>query len=371
MHNLRKIVWVLGGFYHFTRVPIKSLLANPTKFKSWFQNFAIPAPVSKPVSINSGLTLSFSNYIHSQLFFVVKYILLSLKNTRTVQRSKLPPYTTRPTFFVHLKPDNMPPGRRVGRAGLMEQARKQEAMARRGEEITRESVEKMKVQLQQFKQRLEQFATAHKDEIQRDASFRSQFHTMCASVGVDPLTSRKGIWSEILGVGDYYYALAIRIVQVCVTTRPINGGIISVPDLTRILERSGPSSASVSVDDVERAVTKLTALGNGFKILNAGGGTRFIQSVPTELSRDHTHVLAMCNEDGRGYVTKQSVQKNTGWTDDRVDATMDYLLQHEFAWLDAYPAQHRYWIVGLLTDFNNSESAASQNEVYPTSVHTQ
>ena len=32
---------------------------------------------------------------------------------------------------------------------------------------------------------------------------------MCKSVGVDPLSSNKGFWVDILGVGDFYYELAV------------------------------------------------------------------------------------------------------------------------------------------------------------------
>lgn len=28
---------------------------------------------------------------------------------------------------------------------------------------------------------------------------------MCSSIGVDPLASGKGFWSDLLGVGDFYY----------------------------------------------------------------------------------------------------------------------------------------------------------------------
>lgn len=250
----------------------------------------------------------------------------------------------------------MPPGRRMGRAGLMEQQRKQEAMAKRGEQIAQESLLKMRTQLEQFKQHLSDFATAHKKEIQNDAAFRSHFHTMCAQLGVDPLTSRKGIWSEILGVGDYYYSLGIRIIERCVATRHVNGGIIALHDLTAAM---GPG---VSSDDVVRAVQKLSELGKGFKVVEAGDGVRFIQSVPKELSPDHTAVLALCNKSGDGFVTKEGVEKALAWSAQRVESTLEYLLQSEFAWIDTQGAQHQYWIVGLLSDLNDSESSASKHK---------
>lgn len=45
------------------------------------------------------------------------------------------------------------------------------------------------------------------NDIRKNPAFRSQFHEMCANVGVDPLASNKGFWAELLGIGDFYYEL--------------------------------------------------------------------------------------------------------------------------------------------------------------------
>ena len=39
--------------------------------------------------------------------------------------------------------------------------------------------------------------------------FRNQFLKMCKQIGVDPLSSNKGFWVDVLGVGDFYYELAV------------------------------------------------------------------------------------------------------------------------------------------------------------------
>jgi len=109
-------------------------------------------------------------------------------------------------------------------------------MAKTGQAITAESTRQMKLQINDFKSKLEQFAIQHKSEIQNDPAFRAKFHGMCASIGVDPLTSRKGVWSDLLGVGDFYYELAVRIIEICVATRPMNGGIISLEELVATLQ---------------------------------------------------------------------------------------------------------------------------------------
>jgi ESCRT-II complex subunit VPS22 len=46
-------------------------------------------------------------------------------------------------------------------------------------------------------------------DIRKNPVFRQQFHEMCAKVGVDPLASNKGVWAELLGIGDFYYELGL------------------------------------------------------------------------------------------------------------------------------------------------------------------
>jgi ESCRT-II complex subunit VPS22 len=68
----------------------------------------------------------------------------------------------------------------------------------------------MTKQLSEFKASLEDFAVKHKKEISKNPVFRSQFLKMCKQIGVDPLSSNKGFWVDVLGVGDFYYELAVR-----------------------------------------------------------------------------------------------------------------------------------------------------------------
>lgn len=46
---------------------------------------------------------------------------------------------------------------------------------------------------------------------------------MCKQIGVDPLSSNKGFWVDVLGVGDFYYELAVSIiVHRCLTNYVID-----------------------------------------------------------------------------------------------------------------------------------------------------
>lgn len=48
----------------------------------------------------------------------------------------------------------------------------------------------------------------------------------------------KGFWAEKLGVGDFYYELAVQIVEVCMSTNHINGGVMTIEELRNRLLRS-------------------------------------------------------------------------------------------------------------------------------------
>lgn len=82
----------------------------------------------------------------------------------------------------------------------------------------------MKSQLQVFQTNLEAFAKKYKKEINKNPEFRKHFADMCTKIGVDPLactplffahhlSANKGFWSEMLGVGDFYYELAVQIIE--------------------------------------------------------------------------------------------------------------------------------------------------------------
>ena len=60
---------------------------------------------------------------------------------------------------------------------------------------------------------------------------------MCASIGVDPLASGKGFWSNMLEIGDFYYELAVQIVEVFKLKISFNF-ILSVSYLVRDLKGS-------------------------------------------------------------------------------------------------------------------------------------
>lgn len=235
----------------------------------------------------------------------------------------------------------------MSKAAIIAKQKRDRAIQIKAAEINAQKWQRMRAQLERFELHLQEFAHSHKQSIQNDPAFRAQFHRMCATVGVDPLTSRKGMWAELLGVGDYYFELGVRAIEACVATRPLNAGVISLTQLVRHLRkrRSAYSVTEITADDVERAVLKLAVLGGGYRVVDAGRG-KVVTSVPMELSLDHTRVLAVCST--KAWTTIKELRANTGWDDKRARAAVDYLMNAEIAWIDTQTPEHAYWVLGLL-----------------------
>lgn len=60
----------------------------------------------------------------------------------------------------------------------------------------------------------------------------------------------------------------------------------------RIIEIRSKNSQKISKNDIVQAIKSIKPLGNGFSILKIGN-KEIVQSVPCELSRDHTIILTM------------------------------------------------------------------------------
>ena len=67
--------------------------------------------------------------------------------------------------------------------------------------------------------RVEDRRLARRQEIRQSTAFRSHFHAMCANIGVDPLVSNQSRWTQLLGLGDFYYELGVQIIEACLATR--------------------------------------------------------------------------------------------------------------------------------------------------------
>jgi ESCRT-II complex subunit VPS22 len=124
--------------------------------------------------------------------------------------------------------------------------------ASHGSTLRSTNAQALETQQAEFRSLLQQFAATHAKDIRSNPTFRAQFARMCAAIGVDPLASSSNgsgggggqaggggvgsIWAQLLGrsVNDFYFELAVRVVEVCGETRGENGGLI---ELRKVRER--------------------------------------------------------------------------------------------------------------------------------------
>jgi ESCRT-II complex subunit VPS22 len=221
--------------------------------------------------------------------------------------------------------------RGVGVAGVKKRQLEQQQFTELGRDVEAIKIATVRDILTEFRSQLVKFASKHRDKINCDPVFRLQFHNMCKVTGVDPLATSKGLFSDILGIGSYYFDLGVVILDICWRTRSQNGGIISIVDLMEEIRSSSESHRGVSIPDITRAVEKLGVLGNGFRTVSISN-TIMILSVPIELNRDHEDILQAAHV--RGFVTESAMVESHGWTAERFRMVINPLVQEGLVWID-------------------------------------
>ncbi len=241
----------------------------------------------------------------------------------------------------------------VGIGAFDRQQQSKRGFAELSTELSQAQVEHLHLQLAQFRSALAHYASTHRDRIRQEPSFRHAFQQMCASVGVDPLAGPRkgGWWAEMLNLGDWQYELGVQIVDVCVSTRERNGGLIDMGELIRLVSKlRGVGGDVITEDDVLRSIKTLKPLGAGYEVIDVGGGKKMVRSVPRELDADQAVVLAVAQEDG-GRVTEQALVVRRGWTQERARAALDnMLLRDGLCWLDEQDPEYgvSYWVLSAM-----------------------
>ncbi|GAM88908.1 hypothetical protein ANO11243_069420 [Dothideomycetidae sp. 11243] len=244
--------------------------------------------------------------------------------------------------------------RGVGMSAFSRNALTSDLYASHGASLRSAHAESLANQLSVFQAALHNFSVSHGAEIRSNPSFRAEFARMCNAIGVDPLSSsnHKGkagkdggsFWSQMLGgsVNDFYFELAVRVVEVCRETRAENGGIVAVAEVQKRVEkgRGIGGGMQVSDDDILRAVESLKPLGSGFDVIKLGS-KQMIRSVPKELNPDQSTVLEVIQV--LGFVSISMLQINLQWERPRALAVMEDLIADSLVWVDAQGDEKEYW----------------------------
>ena len=235
---------------------------------------------------------------------------------------------------------------------------------KKADELKAESLQVAIDTVHKLQTKLGDFAQKHQKELRNDPVFRQRFLDMCAPLGIDPLASQKSVWNRLLGMGDFYHELAVKVAEVCLAHRSTNGGIMSVSEVQSILQSrsrinrriGGAKDAASSKDvgapqvspsDILVAVGKLAKLGGGFRTVTVGKSV-LIVSVPTELDHDHVQVLAVAQATPRSGITVRQIRDALpSWSEERANRAATLLLREGMAWLDEHRGETYYWFPSL------------------------
>lgn len=229
----------------------------------------------------------------------------------------------------------------------------------------------LKSQLHTFQSALSNFSSTHRAKIASSPEFRQAFSQMCSELGVDPLGGgQKGMWDK-LGVGDWYYALGVQIVDVCLKARERGGGLVALEEVITGVEllrnpTKSPDAIArgkVTKSDIKRAIETLEPLGCGYAVLELGPGSTVVRCLPGGLDRDSLVVVeaasalvprdkakagAVGGEEVYAFTRRDGVAQ--GWTMDRVDQAVDKAVKVDgLAWVDdqAPGPGALYWVPAL------------------------
>ena len=152
--------------------------------------------------------------------------------------------------------------RGVGLSAFQNRTSLSESYASHGASIRSSHLNSLQTQLSVFQSLLHNFALQHADTIKSNPSFRAEFARMCNAIGVDPLagsnmkgksgkSAGKSWWAQMLGgdVNDFYFELAVRVVEVCRNSRGENGGLMSVEECKERVSRGRGIGGGIDVSE--------------------------------------------------------------------------------------------------------------------------
>ncbi|GET92245.1 hypothetical protein, conserved [Leishmania tarentolae] len=212
--------------------------------------------------------------------------------------------------------------RRVGVGHVLQERQQQQRMADLGAQITAERVGQIENQLEELQAKLKALAQNHKSDIAEDPVVRARFRQLADSLGVDLISSKKNVFADALGLGDFYYQLATRTVEACMRERKFCGAYVPLQRVQFFVQKaydtssllsgneesrrpslphsSGSSKSDhrdkkkgivVSEADILTALSKLSVLGAGYNVVKLGG-VSYIQTTP-DGARSGDHVLLL------------------------------------------------------------------------------
>ena len=220
----------------------------------------------------------------------------------------------------------------------------------------KERIEKLKNAVTTLQSCLQKIVENQKKELQGDEAYQKKFYKLCNDIGVDPFTQKKGFLAGLLNknLDEYYKALGMRVLNVCLKTRYENGGLIKLSELKNILNSSNGNKKGERVhsEDIRIAVQKLSCLSSSLSIEKIQdedeGEIEYVKSADMEFSADSLKILAKANRrKGIVQVADLSHDRSDKWRKE-----LDVFVSKGIAWIDIHDGITTYYFPTIV--FGNS-----------------
>lgn len=155
--------------------------------------------------------------------------------------------------------------RGVGLGAFVNRNQTTQSYATHGANLRSTHLSSLQTQLSVFQSLLHTFALEHSSTIKSNPTFRAEFARMCNTIGVDPLAAsnikgkngRRGLgeggsfWTQIMGgdMNDFYFEVAVRVVELCRDTRSENGGLLGVKECQKRVAKGKAIGSGLEVSE--------------------------------------------------------------------------------------------------------------------------
>lgn len=219
--------------------------------------------------------------------------------------------------------------RGVGYSRVLNRNRDRDRIEKVSGRILEEKLDSLTNVCNDLQESLKTFIKKHKKNINQDPEFRLKFLEMCSLLDVDPLCSNNGYWSKILGLSSFYTELLMKILEISINTRFVNGGLCRINTILSILS----VKYNINTQDIKRAVEMSKIFGeSSARILSIGGET-FVVTSSINMNTDHIKVLDFASKVKRG-ISIQDVSSELNWTRERSFTILNFFIQQQVAWID-------------------------------------
>ena len=139
----------------------------------------------------------------------------------------------------------------------------------------------------------------------------------------------------MLGIGDFYYELGVKLILQGLVSRSKNGGLLPLD--------TACSKLKCSKDDIQRALKKVEVLGNGLQLVDQEGVSLLV-STPHGLSPDHADLIALLSVcEGRKFTLGVVQAHFHTWSNERALRNVRFLMGEGLLWVDKGGEQDEYY----------------------------